>query len=129
VGCLFPPDSPSSQSLETVERSLSHRECVTGDRERSCSRRAEVQEKAIADAAVAQARCPRCKSSSMRHLLDAVHLQALVVDTVTDPAPSLPNTLSLVGEIEYVHAGGGDGGGGDGGGVGAGFDACVTIDR
>jgi hypothetical protein len=51
-------------------------------------------------------------------LLAAVHAHVLVVETVADPVPSLAETLSLVGEIEYVQAGGGGAGGAGGAGVG-----------
>jgi len=65
-------------------------------------------------------------------LLAAVHRHVLVVDTVTEPAPSLGGAPSISGEIEYVHAGGaggvGDGGAGAGG-TGAGLDACVMSNR
>jgi len=64
-------------------------------------------------------------------LLAAVHRHVLVVDTLTDPAPSLASTLSPSGEIEYVHAGSGGGVGGPGaggGGGGVGFEACVMSD-
>ena len=36
-------------------------------------------------------------------LLDAVHVQVLLVDTVTDPVPAGASTRSLFGEIEYEH--------------------------
>jgi uncharacterized membrane protein YgcG len=81
-------------------------------------------------------------------LLDALHAQPVVVETVTVPVLPPVGALALVGEIEYEHVvgggegaggeggggeggggegGGGEGGGGEGGGGGSLLAACVTV--